>query len=563
MTTTNNLLVKHIAYELQNGNTELIANALPHWKGISRELKLKIYQVIKQAPTKESLEKLSSELYTFPKPTNLPAKHPLANPEILAKVLSYLPSKRAPRFSSSWIHTCELFKVSRVHSSFREQASFAYFEVIREKLSNTKRIDYDELNGWAEELGFAYSHEADLLAFFPKECRLVEEIDFRNTPTSFTQTYNFWNLKMFSALKRVHFAMPLCQQIGDFIKHTPNLTTITIQRACYVTDETLKMIIQANPLLEEAGLKELTLITEAGLSEFAKKAVHLKRLDLGTYELRDPQVISFFEHCKKLTHVSLSSRGVTDACLEAIGNKCPQLQSLELELFLADHVTSQALASLAGNLRHLTFIHFNQCRSLTGEVLDLFAQQNPDLQKVVINYCNGGISRGIMSIASHCSKLTSISIITPERNWSEFDDEVFFAFILNCPLLKEFKIYPTPLAALALYVGFPHIEFDNRFLKKEFEYSAKSPLGELCQLILKREPFAKIDAFAKEHPELQEYNLQTDRYPTLIFIDILRDIKKNIYVSLLDNNKVVELADRLVEFKAAKDLPPIAKKQKI
>lgn len=480
MSTSTSLLVKHIAYELHHGNLDLVRNALPHITGLSSELVQKINSM-----PKENLPKSASEIYAFPVTKVTKSSHPLeTNVDIVAKILSYLRPgcdgakhdkfQMANRRNDYSVHTSELWAAARVNSLFKEQVSFAYLDIIREKLGS-KKVNSRELDGLRLQLGFP--NLSTLMSLFPKECSQIEEFDFPD----FTIVENFWSFsQLCPQVQRVHFAEPISHQVESFVKFAPRLRSLIIVNGRFIKDEALQIIVESCPHLEHIEFAGFEQVTTAGVILFAQHVPHLKKLALRGNWVREDLLIPL--NCPKLTHLSLWGSSMTDAGLSALVRGCPKLQSLELQGCYG--MTSAGLQQVAARLNQLTMINFQVCEELTDAVVEEFAQNCPHLQQVTMHYCGEITDRsllalakyckdlkkldvgkceeitdeGIVAIAERCSQLTSINL----EGCIKLTDGAFKAVISHCPSITQINLdncHVSDAVIIALSEAYPRLEY--------------------------------------------------------------------------------------------------------
>lgn len=614
------MYIKHIAYELQYGNIDrvrdiLASNPLPAVNALKR-----IQQVLLQLPKQEELrpqhkalmKKFSEVLYRPCKAVTEPkGTHPLqTQPDIVAKVLSFLSPGRKDNLHGHVAHYSPLWGVAGVNALFSESVSLAHMELLKERLE-TKSITYAELEEFQRVLGFPTV--ISLVSFFRKECLQVEKFSLKDCSL---MPKNIESLSQyFPGVKEIDDDVH-----GFFIKQNHHLRRIEFSGLTYINDDLLRAIA-ANCLDLESIAFATIFVSREAFSDLIKGASKLKELKLRS-ECSDEGLISIGEHCKELTSFSIEESSMTERGLAAIAEGCPKLQ--HLNLIKSYRISTQgAIAVFKSQFGCLTSVNLNGCGWATDAVVEALAESNralkeanlrlryigfkglmslanncPELKSLDVSHSENVTDPGIAILASGCSKLERLniagnaqltcaaidalikyapqlrSIYLSDSPWLTTESVIavaqffphleeidvsrcnieltgYLALAQYCPSLRKVPYCPKDIAKLALYVGCRNL--DVEYMETYFTDKIKTLLSHRP-----KSPSAKLlQALIRRDPpyKLQNFvheNAELHPYkgkqPIELFISLLSDLQSinNMFFCLTNICEILSIADNLV-----------------
>lgn len=164
------------------------------------------------------------------------------------------------------------------------------------------------------------------------------------------------------------------------------------------------------------------------------------------------QRLSVSQCCPRLTHLSVSSRGLTERGLSSLVASCQSLTSLKLEETV--ELSNEAILILPSRLRQLELI---DCWDMSDDGLKFLSHHCPNLTSLTIKGSPGEFTgTGALALASGCRRLTHLKMDS-----CEMGDEDVRLLARQCPELKSLTFDFDPLSVdLLTQFGtmFPNVE---------------------------------------------------------------------------------------------------------
>lgn len=598
------ILVKHIAFELQNGNLDRVRGILACDPIPASDVQQKINQVLSKLPKqgepspeqKAMMEKLALEIYQpLSAVKNAKGVHPLqTQPDIVTKILTFLSPVRKDKSHCNAVHYSPLWGVAGVNALFSESASFAHMDLLKEKFAS-RQISYRELAAFTKTLDFP--SVIALLAFFSKECRLVEKFNLEHCDLCENEVV--FLAKYFPNVKEV-----ICDVHGAFIRQYPRLERLVFPGPSFLWDNFLGTIAANCPNLEYISFGG-AFATDDGIINLVKHVPKLKGLELRNgVNIRDEALNAIGTYCKELTCLSIEKSECTETGLTQLAENCPKLQHLNLNgsnnimpqemiAFFSDRflgltsinfgncrwATNNVIKSLASSCRDLREVNFQycpirddalialsehctqlrqleirSCRNITDTGIMALAKSCVRLEKADLAGCLGLSSEVLHTLAEHCPKMRYIDLtdcqwVTREALiafaksspfleeiyiWRRYNQDEYFALARNCPRLKKISHCPSGIVMLALHVGCPYLDLE--FMETYFS----SKVDTICSYKAKSPLGKLLQALIRKEPahiirKLQSENKKfQESTPIELFIKI---------VAYLDSRKILEKAN--------------------
>ncbi len=174
------------------------------------------------------------------------------------------------------------------------------------------------------------------------------------------------------------------QSIAKLLKSCLNLKMINLRQS-QVEDSTIELMSKHNPYLEEVDLSDCD-------------KIGLKSL------------ISLNEHCRE-SLLSLILAGCDRICTIKPLEIRDQLKAFNklalLDLARLKGLPPKLIDAFLKNCKHLTWVDFTECGTLTDDHVHLLASNNPELTYVNLSSCSL-TSRSIQTLNQHCPRISSL-----------------------------------------------------------------------------------------------------------------------------------------------------------
>jgi hypothetical protein len=156
----------------------------------------------------------------------------------------------------------------------------------------------------------------------------------------------------------------------------------------------------------------------------------LTQISMSRYEaLTDVQRIS--EQCLQLSSVDYRCYELTDASVEALAQRCPQLRSADF--YKCDKLTDVSVQALAQHCPQLRSVNFDGCDMLTDVSVQALAQHCPQLRGVNFGNCDKLTDASVCALAEHCPQLRSVHFGLCDK----LTDVSVVALAEHCPQLRR------------------------------------------------------------------------------------------------------------------------------
>ncbi|KAL6610247.1 hypothetical protein ACP70R_035415 [Stipagrostis hirtigluma subsp. patula] len=201
--------------------------------------------------------------------------------------------------------------------------------------------------------------------------------------------------------------------------------------------------------LRELDLSRSFRLSDRSLYALAHGCPRLTRLNIsGCSNFSDTALIYLTCRCKNLKCLNLCGcvKAATDRALQAIGQNCGQLQSLNLGW--CDDVTDKGVTSLALGCPDLRALDLCGCVLITDESVVALANGCPHLRSLGLYYCQNITDRAMYSLANSRVKSKRGRWDTVKSSSSKEEDGLASLNISQCTAL-------TPPAVQAVCDSFP------------------------------------------------------------------------------------------------------------
>eukprot|EP00899_Mesostigma_viride_P027036 jgi/Mesvir1/7517/Mv19272-RA.1 len=202
---------------------------------------------------------------------------------------------------------------------------------------------------------------------------------------------------------------------------------------CHVTDESIAVVAQCCPGLQELTANQVKQVTDASLEQLAQHCPRLRRLSLDRSSVTDDGITPIALQCPDLCLLSVNDcQGVTDASLIMLAEQCPALEYLGLSAL--DHVTDAGMIAVARGCPALRGLELAQTRGVTDAGI-----------REVANHCNqleflaSTVSASaVCEVARKCPRLRHLDT---HSRWSKvMNDEVMSELAACCTDLRYLSI---------------------------------------------------------------------------------------------------------------------------
>jgi F-box and leucine-rich repeat protein 2/20 len=193
------------------------------------------------------------------------------------------------------------------------------------------------------------------------------------------------------------------------IAQCSNMQSLTLENCSEVTDVGIITIAGTCSQLQSVNLT--VNVTDIGISALAQGCPLLQSITLNyTYRISDAGLASIGLGCPHLLSFSMfPCDGITDLGISAIASGCPKLQSIKL--YHSDVISDTGLIALATGCHELESILFFYLHTITDIGLSSLTLSCP-LKTVSITYCRDITDNGVLYIATNCSQLESLTLLS-------------------------------------------------------------------------------------------------------------------------------------------------------
>lgn len=170
--------------------------------------------------------------------------------------------------------------------------------------------------------------------------------------------------------------------------------------------------------LKDLDLSRSFRLSDRSLYALADGCPHLARLNIsGCSNFSDTALMDLTASCTGLKYLNLCScvRAASDRALQAIGQNCNQLQSLNLGW--CESVTDKGVVCLASGCPNLRALDLCGCILITDESVIALANGCPRLRSLGLYYCQNITDRAMYSLAN--SRVRSSRGPTVRKNTEE------------------------------------------------------------------------------------------------------------------------------------------------
>jgi bacterioferritin-associated ferredoxin len=160
--------------------------------------------------------------------------------------------------------------------------------------------------------------------------------------------------------------------------------SITLNKCTNITDNALRHIAKACPLLRKLSMGECTGVTDEGFKALA-------------------------EHCRSIaTFWLIGCTGVTDEGIKAMAEHCRSIATLQLEGCTG--VTDEGIKALAEHCRSIVILSLSGCTGVTDEGIKVLAEQCRSIVTLDLSYCTGVTDEGVKALAEHCRSIVALGL---------------------------------------------------------------------------------------------------------------------------------------------------------
>ena len=194
--------------------------------------------------------------------------------------------------------------------------------------------------------------------------------------------------------------------LAYYCPHLHRLHTSSVQ----VSDENVRLLCQGCPRLISLHLDCVRSITDSAIYDIATHFQQLQEFTLSHNDnITDETLCSLFTNCVNLYSIHLGHIShMTDHTLMSLLQHCPLLQSLELvDVSQLTDCSLYAIATYAMRLEHLELSYMS---AVTDDLLTRISQRCKCLHTVELWGCLSITNIGIRAILTHCIHLTELSV---------------------------------------------------------------------------------------------------------------------------------------------------------
>jgi hypothetical protein len=209
--------------------------------------------------------------------------------------------------------------------------------------------------------------------------------------------------------------------------------------------------------LVSADFSFCTSLTDSNLQVLSRSA-HLSSLNLRRcWKLTSPGIVLLLQSCHKLKYVCFSGCNISDECLLAVSQQCPDLTGVDLSD--CGSVTDVGVTSFSIHNGRLEHLNLSCCKNVTDLGLTAISQGCPLLSTLSLSYCKNISDISIVTLAKHCPGLAHIDLT---GCW-KISDQSIPDLLLGCRI-KQLSLsgccYVTDLSfALITAAECPDLEF--------------------------------------------------------------------------------------------------------
>ena len=200
-----------------------------------------------------------------------------------------------------------------------------------------------------------------------------------------------------------------------------------------MTDVGLASLAQGCRQLTTINVRGCCVLTDASLEVIGETCKGLRRIDITQNHFTDVGITSLTQGCRELMAIYIAScSNLTDASLAAIGNTCKGLTSIDISNM---RMTDLGIASLTQGCGQLKTINAAYCIMLTDASLEAIGEACKGLTSIemILNFLS---DVGIANLTQGCSQLQSIDI----SSCYELTDASLAAIGESCKGLNFFDI---------------------------------------------------------------------------------------------------------------------------
>eukprot|EP00672_Neobodo_designis_P011865 CAMPEP_0174881574 /NCGR_PEP_ID=MMETSP1114-20130205/84330_1 /TAXON_ID=312471 /ORGANISM="Neobodo designis, Strain CCAP 1951/1" /LENGTH=755 /DNA_ID=CAMNT_0016116971 /DNA_START=50 /DNA_END=2317 /DNA_ORIENTATION=+ len=179
-------------------------------------------------------------------------------------------------------------------------------------------------------------------------------------------------------------------------------------------------------------------MTAASVASIAKNCPQLRTLDLSQNARKPLEILTAIsEVCSNLTSINLTRTcfGPIDAQLAGIAKRCPRLQRMDLRSCELSNVGLTAIADNCHRLLELDLGHIGGKPTSAG--LEAIAERCPTLQRLEVRSCEAATDASIAAIGRHCPSLRELDV---SENSGRVTDEGVLCVARNCPRLRVLHV---------------------------------------------------------------------------------------------------------------------------
>jgi hypothetical protein len=207
--------------------------------------------------------------------------------------------------------------------------------------------------------------------------------------------------------------LPTDQAWSRLFSKLPNLRSLRLQFAAKITNQSIELLVQSCPLMEDFELDDCTLVDNDGVAHL-KNWIHLRKLSLNCIGQVDVTVLEELLSVvgPNLSLLSLNRQtSLEDTILPVIEKYCTSLSTLSLQHCALITSNTQSMVKMLTALKPLTSLDLAGNNCIQDDVIYCIANiHGPNLQFLNINGLDDLTNASLFLLVNKCPNLLVLDI---------------------------------------------------------------------------------------------------------------------------------------------------------